>query len=183
MAATAELFDVYGPDRKPTGEQKTKDQIFADGDYRQVVHIWVVNDEGDVLCQRRAEQGKGLWDGLWDVTVGGGVDAGEPPIRAAIREAREELALFLDEDDLEEAGTFDTTKPIPEREITSHEFSRTYVHFSGSEEVGPLSLQEEEVADVMWVPLGQVGVSGFYEWVPHPDSYYDGVRDFIEANS
>ena len=40
-------------------------------------------------------QSKKLWPGLWDVGVGGHVDAGEFGYQAIIREATEELGLQL----------------------------------------------------------------------------------------
>jgi isopentenyldiphosphate isomerase len=177
---TLELFDVLDETGKPTGEQKTKEQIFAAGDYRLVTHAWVMNYEGEVLCQRRAIK-KGLWDGLWDVTVGGGVTSGEDSKDACARELDEELGLVLPsmhkENELAYLGRFKTSKPIPERGYVAREFSDTYFAKAVIDLSG-LVLKPDEVMDVAWIPLGFVGLNdGEKEWIPHPESYYEEVNN------
>jgi isopentenyl-diphosphate delta-isomerase len=54
MSAEPELIDVLDRNGQPTGKQKTKLQIFNDGDYRNVVHVWIVNSNGQLLIQQRA---------------------------------------------------------------------------------------------------------------------------------
>lgn len=54
-----------------------------------------VQQSGQLLIQQRTDC-KHIWPGKWDVTVGGGVDAGESSRQGAEREVREELGLELD---------------------------------------------------------------------------------------
>ena len=52
-----------------------------------------------MLLQKRSKEKK-LWPNLWDVTLGGHVDSGEFGRQALIREAKEELGLDLNDDDI-----------------------------------------------------------------------------------
>ena len=56
----------------------------------RIIHVIVRNSKGEVLLQKR-QGGRGA--GLWDVSVGGHVDAGESYEQAAKREMREELGV------------------------------------------------------------------------------------------
>lgn len=58
----------------------------------RAAHIWLVDDKGGLLLQRRSEF-KDTFPGRWDVSVGGHVDAGEEIGPTAVRELEEELGL------------------------------------------------------------------------------------------
>lgn len=177
----AEMFDVYGPDGQKTGEVKTKADILKAGAYRLVAHLWIYDPETKlVLCQKRASgQGKKMWDGLWDVSVGGGVPSGEDTLTTVVRETDEELGLIIDPLKLVLAGRFDTSKLLPEQGVTAYEFSDTYVYPIKRFGTEDLTFQVEEVDTAEWVSMDFVGVDESRLWVPHPPSYFDGVKQFI----
>lgn len=58
----------------------------------RTVFIAVVNDDGEILIHRRAED-KDVWPGFWDIAVGGVVGVGESWDGAALRELREEVGI------------------------------------------------------------------------------------------
>ena len=87
MNVAPELFEALDKNGKPTGQRKTKLQIIEDGDWRDVVHVWIVDSQNNMIAQQRAY--KGLWDGLWDVSLGGGIASGESPSSAGVRELEE----------------------------------------------------------------------------------------------
>lgn len=176
-----ELFDALDKDGQPTGFKKTKDQILADGDWRRVVHVWVVNDRGELLVQQRA-RGRRMWDGLWDVSMGGSISAGELPEPAAVRELEEELGLVVSQDELEYLGQWNTSKPIPERNQMSNEFSDTFLLRHEVDVMG-LHLAAREVAATKLISLNdlerQVTTDKYQQWVPHGAEYYLGVIALI----
>jgi len=65
-----EIVDLYNRDRIPTGETMLRGQKPPEGRYYLVVHICIFNQNDQMLIQKRS-QDKGLWAGLWDVSVGG----------------------------------------------------------------------------------------------------------------
>jgi isopentenyldiphosphate isomerase len=57
-----------------------------------VVHLHLLNEEGDLFLQKRALT-KDLLPGKWDTAVGGHIQPGEHPEEALRRETDEELGL------------------------------------------------------------------------------------------
>lgn len=177
-----ELIDALDAQGNPTGEKKTKEQIFADGDWRRVIHVWIVNSKGELLTQQRVK--KGIFDHLWDTSVGGGVSAGEKPISSAVREVGEELGLKVRAEELELLGEWPLPKMIPERQQMTNEFSSTYL-LRRDVELSQLNPEPKEVAAVKWRSLQEVEglISGpdYAQWVPHGRDYYMDVINLIRS--
>jgi len=182
MKDGVELFDALDSKGAPTGKLKTKTQIFDDGDWRSVIHIWLLNPGGRLLVQKRAH--KGIWNDLWDVSVGGGVSAGEDPKNAAVRELNEELSIKVEETDLKHLGRWETSKTIHERQQVGREFSDTYL-LQKDIDLSKIKLQVEEVVAVEWLTLDKLRLAitddkEYKKWVPHPKSYYLGVLEVLK---
>lgn len=187
-----ELAEVFTSDGKPTGVAKPKDQIFRDGDWRLVTHVWIVNPHTkELLIQKRALK-KGIFDGLLDVSVGGGVIAteyenkvaSEPTDVAAQRETAEELGLELPIEALEFLGRFRVPKFIPERAQPMNEYSDTYL-VRKAVNLDELTLQQREVSSVEHLALhalvNEVSDPERYKlWVPHGQEYYTQVTNMIQ---
>ena len=90
-----ELVDLYDENRIPLGKTAERQGKKGPGEYRMVVHVCLFDSRGRLLIQQRTAE-KHIWPGLWDVSVGGGVDAGETSRQGAEREFREELGVSLD---------------------------------------------------------------------------------------
>ena len=89
-----ELFDLYTAEREKTGRTMVRGTPEPEGFYRLVVHVCIFNRAGELLIQQRSAQKKS-YPGYWDVSVAGGVRAGETGRACAMRETREELGLDL----------------------------------------------------------------------------------------
>ena len=85
-----ELVDLYDENRAPLGKTAERYGKKGPGEYRTVVHVCLFDSQGRLLIQKRTA-GKRVWPEMWDVSVGGGVDAGETSRQGAEREFREEL--------------------------------------------------------------------------------------------
>lgn len=73
--------------------------VFKKGLYRRTAHVWLVNHENKVLCQRRSAK-KDTGAGKWEVTVGGHIGPDDNYFTGAAREVREETGLPITEKDL-----------------------------------------------------------------------------------
>ena len=101
-----EYREVYTRGGAPTGEIVEKHAPRRPGDYfRHVLLVMKTEDspppgqgEGQYIVQQRSLNAR-FYAGKWDVT-GGGVQAGETPEDAVIREAEEELVLLITPDQL-----------------------------------------------------------------------------------
>ncbi len=88
-----ELWDVYDENRNLTGRIHRRGEPMAPGDYHLVVHVWMLNSQGEFLLTKRSPN-KGF-PNVWEST-GGSALAGDDSLTAALREVKEETGLVLD---------------------------------------------------------------------------------------
>lgn len=98
-----EMLDVYGEDGIETGEVLSKTEIHERGLIHKTVQVWVIDEVGHILLQRR-NPSKRLDPNMW-ATPGGHVDSGEESRVAASRELFEESGIEKDPSDFLYLGT------------------------------------------------------------------------------
>ena len=113
------------------------------GEYEQVVHLWIMNEEGKFLMQQRSLK-KRIYPGKWSVT-GGAVDPGEKPIDAVYRECKEEIGANLDPNKVEFMMSLKR----------SHVFIDIFLDKENINE-NDLKLQEDEVACIKWLDRQEI---------------------------
>ena len=139
-----ERFDLYDAHRRFIGRTIARGEDVPEGLRRLVVHVCVFNRKGEMLIQQRQSFKEG-WPNLWDVSVGGGVQAGETTQQAARRELMEELGLDYDFED--EAPMLTTT--------FRKGFDDIYI-IHAEPVLASLRLQPEEVQAVRWANKDEV---------------------------
>ena len=90
-----ELIDIYDVDGAPTGKKvpiDTSKETLELGEYIGVSQVFIQNKRGEFLIERSAKK-----TGYQYLPVGGHIMASEDPIKAVIRETREEIGLDLDD--------------------------------------------------------------------------------------
>lgn len=87
-----EYYDIYDENGNPLGISKPRSEVHANGYWHRAVHIWILNSNGELLIQKRAEMKKS-YPGLWDVSSAGHVSAGESAEAGVLRELQEELGI------------------------------------------------------------------------------------------
>jgi len=90
-----EYLDICDEIGNLTGEKKLKDLVHKDGDWHKIAIIWLVNNKGEFLLQKRSSASISKPD-TWDVTVAGHIKSGEDPAQAAVRELAEEIGIESD---------------------------------------------------------------------------------------
>lgn len=162
-----ELVDLYDENRVPLGRVAERHAKKGPEEYRMVVHVCIFNNQGQLLIQRRSAE-KTVWPELWDVSIGGGVDAGETSRQGAEREVSEELGYDLDLTGLRPAVTVNFEGGFDDFFVVTRDLN-----------IRDLRLQKEEVSDVRWVTLEEALVmldSGTF--IPYPPSF---LRFLFEA--
>ena len=138
-----ERWDVYDLDRRPTGLILPRGTAHAPELCQLVVHVCLFNAKGEMLIQRRSME-KQSYPGCWDVSVGGGVLAGEGSRAAAMREVREKLGIDVE---------------IPGPAAVTLAFEGGYDDYFLAEWDGArsaLTLQAEEVMDARWASREEI---------------------------
>ena len=142
-----ERFDEFDEYRRSTGRTVSRAQAHRDGLWHQTAHLWLTDGKGQLLLQQR-HPSKETDPGRWDIAVAGHVSAGQTPLEALMREAREELGLVLDPDCVTGLG-------VCRKEYLSARYrDREWQHaFAGvwSGLLDTLVLQAEEVVSVRWL--------------------------------
>lgn len=161
-----ELVDLYDENRIPLHRTAERQSPHAPGEYRMVVHVCVFDTGGRLLIQQRTPE-KFSWPNRWDVSVGGGVDAGETSRQAAEREFREELGYPLDL-----AGV---------RASVSVNFDGGFDDFyiiHKNLDLAALTLQKEEVQAVRWAGLEEIlAMIDRDEFISYPKSFIQFLFD------
>ncbi|HWR09307.1 NUDIX hydrolase [Sporomusa sp.] len=88
-----EFWDILDVTGNKTGRTIWRGQAFQAGEYHLVVHVHIINKQGEFLIQKRSLT-KAVLPGVWDITSGA-VLSGEDSLAGAIRETEEELGISL----------------------------------------------------------------------------------------
>jgi isopentenyl-diphosphate delta-isomerase len=169
-----ELFDVCTPDGAPSGRSVPRSEAHRLGLWHRSSHLWVTDGRGAVLLQQRHPD-KQTDPGRWDIAVAGHLSAGQTPLEALVREAKEELGLTLDP----AAVTFLGTQP--QQYVEPGFIDREWQHLFAAVWSGALSslvLQAEEVVAVRWMDIPT-----YSEAVASGDPAYVDRRDDWEPFS
>ena len=98
MINTEELLFVVDEFDMPL-KPKTRKQVFKEGLWRRTAHVWVINDQKQLLCQRRSML-KDLGPGLWEPAVAGHIGPTDNYFTGATRELFEETGIEVNPTDL-----------------------------------------------------------------------------------
>ncbi len=139
-----ELIDIYDKDNKPLAVTKLKSEAHRTGLWHRASHVWIYNDKGEILMQKRAKT-KDLFPNRYDISAAGHIAADEDPISAAIRETKEELDIDIKKEDMQLFGVI-KTQSVYEK-IRNNEFCYVYLL---KLDIDPksLKLQIEEVSGI-----------------------------------
>lgn len=94
-----EDFDLLDENGNKTGKTKLRTEVHRNGDWHKAVHIWIINNKGDVLLQRRCAT-KDSDSNMLDISSAGHLSVGDDSLTGAIRELKEELNLDVNKEEL-----------------------------------------------------------------------------------
>lgn len=167
-----EFWDVYDKNRKSRGHKIMRggDKRLRAGEYHLTAHVCIFSTDGRMLLQRRANF-KGTWGGLWDITAGGSVLAGENTAEGAERELFEELGIV--------ASFTDAT---PFMTLYHGDCISDYFILKSDVDIATVSMQSTEVQDVKYATRDEVMAllrgGGF---LPYKESFINLLFDLSEG--
>jgi isopentenyl-diphosphate delta-isomerase type 1 len=172
MPSAIEMIDVVDEDGVPTGHAEPRTLIHRRGDWHRTVHIWIENNRGEVLFQKRSPS-KESFPGAWDVSAAGHIESGETSVAAAIKEVREELGIDVLARDLRLLFTVKGASVQNRGTFIDNEISDVYV-IRLDIDIREIHPQESEVSGVRFVPLAELARLAHHRdkaFVPHGREY------------
>ncbi|HEY8805426.1 MAG TPA: NUDIX domain-containing protein [Clostridium sp.] len=139
----AELCDIYNISGNRTGEVFARGEILKEGEYQLVTNIWIINNNFNILIQKRSET-KAISPNIW-ATHGGCVGTEETSLNGCIREAYEEIGIVVKTKDIKPLTRITSERLIMDSYIVVQEFNTSLA-----------VLQLEEVSDIRWVSLNEL---------------------------
>ena len=117
--------------------------------YKSICAVFLIltrvdNDIEEILLQKR--QNTGYMDGKYDTGCSGHLDPNESIMTALIREAKEELGIVLQEEELELVSVV-------------HDFPDDYIRFffkATSYEGIPTIMEPEKCSELIWAPINSL---------------------------
>ena len=140
---------ILDEDGNKTGRTKLRNEVHRDGDWHKAVHIWILNENGDVLLQRRCAT-KDSNPNMLDISSAGHLSAGDESLTGAIRELKEELDLDVKPNELQFIKTLKRSSKYTSIFI-NNEFDDLYI-LRTDKEIEDLKYQEEELSEIFFVP-------------------------------
>ena len=178
MNESIELLDKKG---NFTGIRCLKSKAHKEGLFHASVHLWLYDEKGQILIQKRAKT-KDTHPNLWDVSVAGHIRFGERPMEALIRECKEEIGLSIRISDVTFIGTH-SEKIIHKEDLTDWELHYIYTGALKTP-FNKLVVQKSEVASIKLIDLEILKKATLIErdkkYVPHQISYYKKIIQTVE---
>lgn len=141
------VYDNQGMLKREIEKAKEKDDI-TNNDWLKGVSCFVINEKNEVLIEKRV--GKGLNPGKLDL-CSGHIDNNEISMQAMIRELKEELGIELSESiNIKRVGSGSAPLNFGSEEKKKNFFID---FFCLKRNCSNVTIQEEEVERVIWIPL------------------------------
>jgi len=142
-----ELLKVLDQNGQFTGEILDRNIVHEQGLWHGEVFVWVFNNKGDVLVQRRSANKKICPNKL--SICAGHIESNNNSITTAKIELEEELGILKDTKDIFYLLTEKTEKKVSEKFI-NRIFSDIY-YVLEDKDISKVKIQKEELSEAFWV--------------------------------
>lgn len=146
-----ELLDVVDENNNLTGIQENKDIIHEKGLLHREIAVFIQNEKGEFLIQKRSANKKQA-PNKWCLTTGH-VELGEEYDEAAIREAKEELGIEIKEEDLIPLGIF--KQSVKSGKAINNSFMK-YYFYKTNKKIEDYTIQLEELSEIKHVSFNEI---------------------------
>jgi len=135
-----EYRDLYDENRNLIGRRIRKTDKVPAGCYYNTVAVYIQNNKGDFLIQKRSPIKGGQW-----ATTGGHPKSGEDSINGLCTEVKEEIGIDIDKAKLKLVKTIKTEDDF---------FDLYYINMEV--DLTNIVMQEAEVSDVKWATADEI---------------------------
>lgn len=143
-----EYFDILDENGNKTGKIKLRNNVHKDGDWHKAVHIWIINQNNEILLQRRSAT-KDSNPNMLDISCAGHISAGDNSLNTAVRELKEELNLDINPNELKFIKTIKRDVKYTKTFI-NREFDDMYI-LKANININNMKFQESEISEIMFV--------------------------------
>ena len=143
-----EMLELYDEENKPLKIVKEKSLVHREGDFHRVIHVCIINDKCEILCNKRSKD-KDLYANKLDIIFGGHLKSRESYEDAAIRELKEEIGMCIRKYDLKHIGNFRIKYKNSKRQILNNEFIKLFFIKTNGENLDNLKLQNDELNKIL----------------------------------
>lgn len=181
-----ELWQLYDNQGRPiAGKGATKNDVYGNALLHAASHAWIWRRNGqniEILLQKRAKD-KRTWPGRYDISAAGHIDLGEDELRAAMREAEEEIGFTPDISDLEFIGVHRCFVVAADRTWTENEIRFLYLLRIDAD--AEFKLEDGEVDSLEWKTVSVVkqelaDKTWRDRYVPHAEAYFALLFEALE---
>jgi isopentenyldiphosphate isomerase len=175
-----EYFDVLTENGEFTGEIATREECHSKGLWHKGTVLFIVNSKNEILLQLRTSSNP-LWIGLWDVSAGGHVDAGEFSYEAVIRETKEELGITADIKDCTFIGCCRSTNI--KGDVINNHFNEYYI-LKKDINIEDLKVDPIEVKEVRWFKTEDLinRINNNFEGITTKIGCWNCLKRYLEKN-
>lgn len=146
-----EYLEVVDEENNLTGKIEERDVIHEKGLWHREVSIWIMNQNEEVLLQKRSpnkKQGANKWS-----VCAGHVDIGEEPIATAVREINEELGIVVEKSELKEMFVEKIVNKLP----NSYNNVFSYKYFLKTNvSIEDYKIDKNEVSEIKYISLEEL---------------------------
>jgi len=142
MINSDELLFVVDEDNNPL-TPKPRKEVHRKGYWHRTAHIWILNDQKQILCQKRSIL-KDSSPGKWEPFFGGHMAPGEDYTENALIELEEELGIKSAKEDLHLYTIFKCESSTEYQGVH-------YLIWNG--DITSLHLEKDEIDHVEWMTL------------------------------
>lgn len=138
-----EILGIYDDNGNLTGKtiiRGDKTQEIKPNEHIALSVIFIENSEGKFLIQKTSKEKGNVFS-----TTGGHVDSGETPLDAIKREAKEEIGVNIENDDIQDYGYLMFDMPL-----------RFIFYVKKDIDINSISLQKEEVDYVKYMTVEEI---------------------------
>jgi len=168
-----------------TGERVGKvlrQKAHIEGIYHEVIHLWLINDNGEVLLQYRSAN-KSQYANCYHATVAGHIEYGDSIINTVIKEAKEEINFDINKSKLIKLFIEAESLIVPETGKHDNEYRHIFA-YKINKNFKLNNLQVSEVQSLEWFKLVDLKEkllnTDFYKkMLPHKLELYIKVIDML----